>query len=373
VKNIRIGLTLVFCFAVSACTNGPSTGLPEATASQPSADDSLHSRQKIPAVRIKEIPLPSSNGIPLGGIAVSPTNSAVYLSTYGAGLPAPIPAGERYLNGTFTLMSIETPQFSGFAQGAVAVTSDGVARLATAAVTYDPVGSAAITSYDPTYLVPILSYTNFGGALSPMTADSLGNLWFAGNPYNEDLYGYIARIPEGDIGEPGYDQPVVRLSSSVDSVTGIATDRRGDAWVATGGGAIFHVSAALKVVRAYPVPAGTSIAGIAVGADDAIWFLDSGHNAVGRMTPSGKFTRYAIPTPNSGVSAITLGPDGALWFTENTANRIGRITAGKPVTEYSLPTKNAGPTGIAALGPGCTSPVVWFVEQDVNKLGMLTI
>jgi streptogramin lyase len=282
-------------------------------------------------------------------------------------------------------MLIETPQFSGFAQGAVAVTTDGSAHLATAAVTTDSQGAAAITSYGSTpyggFLSGDLTYTNFNGALSPMTADSLGNLWFAGNPYEDSFYGYIARVPEGDLGEPGSDQPVVRLSSTVNSVTAIATDRSGDAWVSawplngTPGqdNEIFHVSAALKVVRAYKVPPGTQIAGIVVGADNAIWFLDSTHNAIGRMTRAGKFSHYDIPTPNSGVSAITLGADGALWFTESNANKIGRISTSKHVTEYSLLTKNADPTGIAALGPGCNSGVVWFIEQRSQKLGMLTI
>jgi virginiamycin B lyase len=173
----------------------------------------------------------------------------------------------------------------------------------------------------------------------------------------------------------------VRLSSTINSVTAIATDRSGDAWVSawplngTPGqdNEIFHVSAALKVVRAYKVPPGTQIAGIVVGADNAIWFLDSTHNAIGRMTRAGKFSRYDIPTPNSGVSAITLGADGALWFTESNANKIGRISTSKHFTENSLLTKNADPTGIAALGPGCNSAVVWFIEQRSQKLGMLTI
>jgi hypothetical protein len=40
---------------------------------------------------------------------------------------------------------------------------------------------------------------------------------------------------------------------------------------------------------------------------------------------------------------IAAGPDGALWFTEFNANQIGRITPAGSITEYAVPTFDGEP------------------------------
>ncbi len=46
---------------------------------------------------------------------------------------------------------------------------------------------------------------------------------------------------------------------------------------------------------------------------------------------------YPIPTPACIPFSIASGPDGNLWFTENYGARIGRITPSGDVTEFALP------------------------------------
>ncbi len=60
---------------------------------------------------------------------------------------------------------------------------------------------------------------------------------------------------------------------------------------------------------------------------ESLWFL-GGNNAVVRMTLSGVFTQFQVPTFDAGLTWMTVGPDGALWFTESAyaANKIGRMT-----------------------------------------------
>src|SRR5262245_57893241 len=55
--------------------------------------------------------------------------------------------------------------------------------------------------------------------------------------------------------------------------------------------------------------------GLAVGSDGNLWFTESGTGKVGKVTPSGTFTEYAL-TSGRQPYGITAGPNGALWVTE---------------------------------------------------------
>ena len=51
----------------------------------------------------------------------------------------------------------------------------------------------------------------------------------------------------------------------------------------------------------FALPAGSVPVGIAAGPDGAIWFTEQSSNKIGRLTLSGAFTEYPIPTAASGV------------------------------------------------------------------------
>ncbi len=89
--------------------------------------------------------------------------------------------------------------------------------------------------------------------------------------------------------------------------------------------------------------------GITTGSDGNLWFTENASGQIGRITPAGVVTQFALPevpppagspagtastTPNP--TAITAGPDGALWFT-GIPGEIGRITTAGVVTEFPLP------------------------------------
>jgi streptogramin lyase len=159
-----------------------------------------------------------------------------------------------------------------------------------------------------------------------------------------------------------------------------------------------------------------SLVGIAAGADGNLWFADIGRYKVGRITPSGVITEFAVPqdvggpygitsgpdgniwittiapgphqdwilrmTPQGAVTQfqagqgitrpedITSGPDGNLWFTEDAADRIGRMTPAGVLTEFRLPGTDRAPRGIVA-GPDGN---LWFVESHFNHtaIGRIT-
>jgi streptogramin lyase len=108
-------------------------------------------------------------------------------------------------------------------------------------------------------------------------------------------------------------------------------------------------------------------ADITLGPDGNLWFTEQ--NKIGRITPDGILTNYAVPTPpRFGFGGITAGPDGNVWFTEIEGNVdqpsfVGRITPDGTVTEFSNLRVNSYPGGIAT-GPDGN---LWF--SDTNNFG----
>jgi virginiamycin B lyase len=121
---------------------------------------------------------------------------------------------------------------------------------------------------------------------------------------------------------------------------------------------------------ALPFLEGNAPYGITSGPDGNLWFTEINGNQIGRLTPRdrGVITEFAVPTPNSMPYGITSGPDGNLWFAEWNGYQIGRITPQGVITEFAIPTPNSGPIGITS-GPDGN---LWFTEIYSNKIGRIT-
>ena len=103
-------------------------------------------------------------------------------------------------------------------------------------------------------------------------------------------------------------------------------------------------------------------------ADGNLWFVASG--SVARLTLQGVITEFALSTYQtsegvyrSGSDRLVIGPDGNLWFAEGNADRIGRITPSGTITEFAVPTGYPGddtsnPQGVV-VGPDGN---LWFAE-----------
>jgi streptogramin lyase len=129
----------------------------------------------------------------------------------------------------------------------------------------------------------------------------------------------------------------------------------------------------LTTINEYPVPllAGSGVSGlsgITTGPDGNLWFTEDEAGKIGRMTPSGALTEFALPFSSCQPNQIVTGPDGNLWFTEDAAtpigngqdeDHIGRITPDGTITKFGLPTVFSGPLGIATGLDGN----VWFTES----------
>jgi virginiamycin B lyase len=138
--------------------------------------------------------------------------------------------------------------------------------------------------------------------------------------------------------------------------------------------AVLLPAAASAAITEFQIPTANSYPlRIAAGSDAALWFTDYGTAKIGRMTTSGSFSEFAVPTPYP--VGITAGPDGALWFTEtiNSASKIARITTSGTFSEFATPTPASHPWGITAGPDGA----LWFTEAGTTrgagaKIGRIT-
>ena len=77
----------------------------------------------------------------------------------------------------------------------------------------------------------------------------------------------------------------------------------------------------------------------------------TGANQIGRITPDGQITEFAVPTANSRPEFITAGPDGNIWFTEPGSARMGEFVLNASATPAAV----AAPAASAALAPATPS------------------
>ena len=125
-------------------------------------------------------------------------------------------------------------------------------------------------------------------------------------------------------------------------------------------------------VTEYPVPNASSslLQGIARGSDGNIWFVDSGNNDIGTITPAGVITTHGGIHLGAFPYDITPGPpaDGDLWFTEKNLGRVGKITLSGAVTEFSLANSSVFPRGIVLGSDGN----LWIAESATFKIARMT-
>ena len=146
--------------------------------------------------------------------------------------------------------------------------------------------------------------------------------------------------------------------------------------------------------------------GLAVDAGGTAWYTDGPQRMVGRVTPDGAITAFALSTPVVKLARLAIAPDGAVWFAEETAfsltrlkdgvftphevgslgaapfgvavgpdgtvwgtipaaNRLVRLPPAGPATELEVPTRGSQPGDVAVDSRGA----VWFLEMRANKIG----
>ncbi len=192
------------------------------------------------------------------------------------------------------------------------------------------------------------------GSILPggITSGPDGNVWFT-----VSFPSRVGRItPAGVITEFA----VSDVSGFPDSIT---TGPDGNLWFIGSSGNIGRITPAGEstefALPIIPSPPGTYIykqlGAITTAPDGNLWFTEQvivllpaffagsaivEHTSwVGRITPSGISTEFAVPTDYSQPTGITVGPDGNIWFTEARGNKLGQVVLKQPDAQpMSIPT-----------------------------------
>lgn len=117
-------------------------------------------------------------------------------------------------------------------------------------------------------------------------------------------------------------------------------------------------------ITMFPLPPNAQPNAVVGGPDGNVWFTDQS-GKVGKITPAGTVTQFAVPTPFGAPFDITAGPDGNIWFTEIFGERVGRVTPDGTVTEFRV---GGQPTGIT-VGPDGN---LWFADMGLNSIRSIT-
>lgn len=106
---------------------------------------------------------------------------------------------------------------------------------------------------------------------------------------------------------------------------------------------------------------------IAAGPDRALWFTLQGSVALGRMTTEGQFTVFMLPDGFGDARGITVGPDGQLWFTSYADWKVGRLNPDGTVTIF--PIKDGNVVGAITVG---SDDNLWFINDWGSRIVRLT-
>ena len=194
------------------------------------------------------------------------------------------------------------------------------------------------------------NFSRFPAQIAPGRGD---DLWF------RDQYAEL-----GHITKHGNEISFVAAPAGL----GIALGSDGNVWFGTQSGIarLTHSGA----IDEFALPDVGGPQDLVAGHDGNLWALGFDH--VARVTTEGVATSFAMPTPSSSSGDhMALGPDGAVWFTNRGMNLLGRVTPAGAITEFAI---GAGGAlfGIAAGDDG----TVWFTRQGgnpgENSIGHLT-
>jgi virginiamycin B lyase len=285
----------------------------------------------------------------------------------GRGYEAESGGVSQTISSTITGPSTPLPPTGGFGPVEVAPQREQRAALSS------PSGSGGGAT-ENCWASPVLTeYTlaKDGGKPNWVAAAPDGSVWFS-DPATTS----VARLePSGAVSR--YPLPAGRTPGS------LVVETDGSVWVATAGPAIAHLMKSGRLVG-YGVPTtqGNPMGGVgdtaptalAVGPDDAIWFVEMGADKVGRITGDGTISEYPLPSRermHANPEGLAVGSDGAIWFSEILTTRMGRIDPKTfAITEFPIPPVPTGvPPATVTAGP---DGALWFDGPMGSALGRMT-
>ena len=190
------------------------------------------------------------------------------------------------------------------------------------------------------------------GAVGAVVTTADGSLWFADSSSppgpgigRVDAGGKVTSVPTRSLSGP----------------SALTVGRDGVVWFADPGAAGIGFVTSSGAVGRYPIGSKGHPRGIAAGRDGNLWFTFDAEDGdwIGRMTPTGTVTRFALPAEAHDPGPIVAGADGNVWF--SMANAIGRMTPGGEVTVVPMTTT----LGVPAITAG-PDKAIWFSSNSLT-------
>jgi streptogramin lyase len=249
-----------------------------------------------PQGTIAEFPLPKGSGKPLD-ITAGPDGN-LWFTEDGPHI------GRMAPTGTVTRFALSAPRVS---VGGIAAGRDGNLWF-TESGDVDAIGRITPAGAITEFALPHAQSQALAIAQGPD-----GRLWFTEIGGNR-----IGRItPQGAITE----YPIPTAQSQPSSIT---AGPNGAVWFTESRqGKIARITTDGRITEGVGVNAGLN--GIASDRTGALW-VTGGSGEITSIRPDGSsIMSIAVPTPNSQPYGIVQGSDGAIWFTESGGNAIGRV------------------------------------------------
>ena len=260
------------------------------------------------------------------------------------------PGGPSHPNRNLPPMLLEgaaakyvTMEFSlpiGSGPSAVAVDSQGIAWISEAE-------GGMLGRFDP----HSLTYTRIApppgkhpqSQLNAVAVDPRDQVWFVDAGPNARILQYDPKSREfNSYVIPEYRWPVpdegwasiaaLRFLDGKVWATGKTTDR------------ILKLDPATRKVSPYAVPRGSVPFGMAISADQMVWYAAEVANAIVRFDPNdGVLKMHDVPTPRSSLRGMAADAEGGVWVAATDAGKLVKVDRAGKVTEYTLLPKTPAP------------------------------
>jgi virginiamycin B lyase len=180
-----------------------------------------------------------------------------------------------------------------------------------------------------------------------------GVVWFA-----EETGYSVSEIRDGKLIRHYYDSPR-------GGPYGIAVAQDGTAWASLQSGDQIVRIGTDGAIKAFDLPSAASVpSDVAIGPDNAVWFLEYRTNTIGRLVGEG-IQEFPVGDPAAALSGLAVAPDGSVWFGMLSEGSLGRLRNGQ-VVSFRLPRSQAKPYTIAADRAGN----IWYADIT-GYIGML--